>query len=113
MSATIDDREADSQENAPLRPNMLSLNADVTSSTFGTLKAGHSVFTGSFFFNSLHHRGSFESAEFSTCELDGALFENCSFVGVELRNCDVEGLVINGVRVGELLKLLVRKAEVG
>ena len=27
--------------------------------------------------------------------------------GVELRNCDIEGLIINGVRVGALLKLLL------
>lgn len=93
--------------NAPLRPNMICLGADATSSTFSTFKAGHSVFTGSFFFNTLHHRGSFEGSEFSACELDGSVFENCSFAGVELRNCDVDGLIINGIRIGELFKLLV------
>jgi uncharacterized protein YjbI with pentapeptide repeats len=94
---------------APIQPNMLSINGDGTSSTFSSLKVGHSVFAGSSFFNTIHHRSSFEGSEFSACELDGAMFENCSFKGVELRNCDVEGLVINGFRVGELLKLLIAR----
>jgi len=93
---------------SPLQPNMICLNADATSSTFASLKAGHSVFTGSHLFNCLHHRGNFEGSEFSNCEFDGTLFDNCSLAGVQLRNCDVDGLVINGVRIGELLRLIVK-----
>ena len=91
----------------PLAPNMISIAADATSSTFATLRAPHSVITGSNWFNSFLHNSNFECSTFHNCEIDGSLFENCSMRGVELRNCDIEGLIINGVRVGALLKLLL------
>jgi uncharacterized protein YjbI with pentapeptide repeats len=90
-----------------LAPNMLAVNADVTSSTFATLRAAHSVITGSNWFNSLIHNSNLESSTFESCELDGALFEGCSMRGVEFRNCDIEGLIINGIRVGSLVRLLL------
>lgn len=99
-----------SDDKAPARglaPNMLSLNADATSSTFATMTAPHSLVTGSNLFNSIFHNSNLESCTFQNCELDGALYDNCSLRGVELRNCDIEGLIINGVRVGNLLKLLL------
>jgi uncharacterized protein YjbI with pentapeptide repeats len=90
-----------------LAPNMLLINADATCSTFATLTAPHSLITGSNWFNSLLHNSNLESCTFQNCEIDGALFDSCSMRGVELRNCDIEGLIINGVRVGSLLKLLM------
>jgi uncharacterized protein YjbI with pentapeptide repeats len=86
---------------------MLCLRADITSSTFSNLSAGHSIIGASTFFNTAFHRTNFENAQFSACEFDGTVIENCSFRAVQLRNCDVEGLVIDGVNIGSLLKLLV------
>jgi uncharacterized protein YjbI with pentapeptide repeats len=97
--------ESTSHKVISLRPNSIALNHDATSSTFATLKAPHSVVTGSNWFNSLFHNSNFDSSSFHVCELDGALFEGCSLRGVELRNCDIEGLIVNGVRVGALMKL--------
>jgi hypothetical protein len=54
-----------------LQPNMLSLTADFTSSTFGNLSAGHSIIVASTFFNTVFHR--FESAQFVACEFGGAV----------------------------------------
>ena len=56
-----------------LQPNMLSLTADVTSSTFGNLSAGHSIIAASTFFNAVFHRTNFESAQFVACEFVGAV----------------------------------------
>ena len=98
------------QKPAPIsafKPNMLAVNADATSSTFATMRAPHSLVTGSNWFNSVIHNSNFESCTFQNSELDGSLFDSCSLRGVELRNCDIEGLIVNGVRVGSLLKLLL------
>ena len=94
-------------QDAPLQPNMLALNGDLTSSTLATITAPHSIVTGCNWFNSLFHGCNLEGTTFQISELDGALFENCSLRGVEFRKCDIDGLVINGIRVGQLLKLLV------
>ena len=52
-----------------LQPNMLSLTADVTSSTFGNLSARHSIIAASTFFNIVfHRRTNFEGAQFVACE---------------------------------------------
>jgi uncharacterized protein YjbI with pentapeptide repeats len=83
-----------------LAPNLLSVEADMTSSTLMNLTAPN-------WFNALFHNSNLESCTFQNCELDGSLFESCSLRGVELRNCDVEGLIINGVRIGTLLRLLL------
>jgi uncharacterized protein YjbI with pentapeptide repeats len=90
----------------PIAPNMASVNGNATGSTFATLKAGHSLITGSSWFNSFFHNSNLEGCTFQSCEIDGTSFENCSFRGVELSGCDVEGLVINGVRFGDLVELL-------
>ena len=94
-----------------LQPNFLSVNADSTGSTFATLTAPHSVVTGSSWFNSIFHNSNLEGCTFEMCEMDGSLFENCSLRGVELRNCEVDGLIINGVRIGALLKFLMLSEE--
>jgi uncharacterized protein YjbI with pentapeptide repeats len=100
--------EAGKSDSVPiLKPNMIALNADATSSTFATMKAPHSLVTGSNWFNSVIHNSNLESCSFQNSELDGSLFDSCSLRGVELRNCDIEGLIVNGVRVGSLLKLLL------
>jgi uncharacterized protein YjbI with pentapeptide repeats len=91
---------------------MLSLNADVSSSTISSLKSEHSILQASSFFNSVFHRCNFESVGMNACEFDGAIIENSSLRGVELRNCDVEGLVIDGIKVGALLKSLLKRAGV-
>jgi uncharacterized protein YjbI with pentapeptide repeats len=99
--------ECENVQDKILAPNMLSVNADATSSTFATLTAPHSLITGSNWFNSVVHNSNFESSTFQSCELNGSLLDNCSLRGVELRNCDIEGLIINGVCVGTLLKMLI------
>jgi uncharacterized protein YjbI with pentapeptide repeats len=96
---------------SPFVPNMATAGADFSGSSFAAVTAGHSVVTGSSFFNSFFHKTNLESCTFQACELDGSLFDGCSLRAVELRDCDVEGLVINGIRVGELLKLLVAGGE--
>ena len=96
--------ERDCKVEAPLRPNMLLVQAEATSSTFSRLKLDHCVFDGTRLVNSMFHQCSFDSSTFSGAELDGSLFDNCSLRGVVLRNCEVDGLVINGVEVGRLLK---------
>jgi uncharacterized protein YjbI with pentapeptide repeats len=93
-------------DDLPLRPNMLLTNARAISSTFASLVAEHSVLTGSNFFNSLFYRSNLEGCSFVGCEFDGALIENSSLRGVILKNCEVDGLVVNGIRVGALLRLL-------
>jgi len=98
----------DAQSGAQLQPNTLSINADVTSSTFSNFTAGHSIFSNSNFFNTAFNRSNLESCHFQGCEFDGSMIENSSLRGVELRNCDVDGLVINGINVGSLIKLLTR-----
>ena len=47
-----------------LQPNMLSLTAEATSSTFSNLSAGHSIIAASTFFNTVFHRANFESVQF-------------------------------------------------
>jgi uncharacterized protein YjbI with pentapeptide repeats len=99
------EREGQPRTEAPLRPNMLLVQAEATSSTFSRLKLDHCVFDGCKLVNSMFHQSNFESSTFSGAELDGTLFDNCSLRGVVLRNCEVDGLVINGVEVGRLLKV--------
>ncbi|PBC76731.1 pentapeptide repeat protein [Streptomyces sp. TLI_235] len=93
-------------ENDPpaLRPNLLALRPDLTSSTLAGAEAAHSLVSESNFFNSLFHSCNLQGITFESSELDGSLFEGCSFRGVELRNCDLDGLIVNGVRVGALLR---------
>jgi uncharacterized protein YjbI with pentapeptide repeats len=56
-----------------LQPNMLSLRADVTSSTFSNLSAGDSIIAASTFFNTVFHRTNFVSAQFAACEFGRAV----------------------------------------
>ncbi|WP_203819617.1 pentapeptide repeat-containing protein [Paractinoplanes ferrugineus] len=58
-------------------------------------------------FNTRIHASSFEGAAFDEGDFDGATFTGCSMRGVELINCDVDHLVVNGVNVGNLLRLLL------
>lgn len=106
-AAPSHEQHASRHSHNPLAANMVSIAGDATSSTFATLRAPHSVFTGANFFNSLLHNTNLECNTFHNCEMDGSLFEGCSLRGVELRDCDVEGLIINGVRIGALLKLFM------
>jgi hypothetical protein len=48
----------------PLAPNLLSIEADMTSSTLMNLTAPHSLLTGSNWFNSLFHNSNLESCTF-------------------------------------------------
>ena len=88
------------------KPNMLVLKADAASSTMGWVRHDHSVITQSRYLNCLFHDTNFEGSTFIGCEFDASLVENSSLRGVELRNCDVEGLVINGIKVGDLIRQL-------
>jgi uncharacterized protein YjbI with pentapeptide repeats len=89
----------------PLRPNMLMLNADATSSTIARTNFSHCVVTESKMFNSRFHESNFEGTAYDGCDFDGAVFSGCSFRGVEFANCDVDHLVINGINVGNLLRV--------
>ncbi|WP_182903497.1 pentapeptide repeat-containing protein [Microbispora sp. H10830] len=96
----------DEPERSPLRPNTLLANVNAVSSTFANTDLSHSVLTQVRFFNSRLHHSNFEGASFDGSDLDGATFTGCSLRGVELINCDVDRLVINGINVGNLLRML-------
>ncbi len=83
---------------------MLVVHADLASSTLSRVRHDHSVITGSRYLNCAFHDTNFEGSSFVGCEFDASVIENSSLRGVELRNCDVEGLVINGIKVGDLLQ---------
>ena len=93
---------------APLRPNMLLVHAEATSSTFSRVRFDHSVIADSMYLNCRFNQSNFEGSSISGCDLDGAVIENCSLKGVEIRDCDLTGLVIDGVRVGDLLAAFTR-----
>src|SRR5436309_2971696 len=94
-----------SEDKRPIRPNMLMLNADGTSSTVARTSFAHSVLTQNQFFNSRFHQTNMEGCAFDECDIDGSVFSGCSFRGVELVNCDVDRLIINGVNIGSLLRI--------
>jgi uncharacterized protein YjbI with pentapeptide repeats len=98
---------AEPQELPVIRPNMLVIGQDATSSTFAGNRFDHSVLMESTFFNSRFVNGNFEGVAFDNVSFDGAIATNCSLRGVELRNCDVDSLIINGVNIGHVLKLLL------
>ncbi|MBT9317729.1 pentapeptide repeat-containing protein [Leptothoe spongobia] len=93
---------------SPLRPNMVVVKADATSSTFCKVNSSHSIIHETSYFNCRFNRANFEGSAFSGCDIDGAVYENCSLRGVEFVNCDIDGLIINGVNVGDLFKMFVR-----
>jgi uncharacterized protein YjbI with pentapeptide repeats len=97
--------------NRPIQPNMLMLNADARSSTIAKTVFSHSVFTEIAAFNSRFHESNFEGTSFDGCDFDGAVFSGCSFRGVEFANCDVDHLIINGINIGNLLRIMM--GEVG
>ncbi|RZB13784.1 pentapeptide repeat-containing protein [Streptomyces sp. F001] len=99
-------REPPPETPAPIRPNMLLINGNAVSSTFAQTDLSHSVLTQVRFFNSRLHQSNFEGSAFDDCDLDGATFTGCSLRGVEFTNCDVDRLVINGINIGNLLRLL-------
>jgi uncharacterized protein YjbI with pentapeptide repeats len=90
----------------PIRPNMLMLNADGRSSTLARTDFSHSVLTELKLFNSRIHQSNLEGCSFDETDFDGSTFSGCSFRGVEFVNCDVDRLIINGVNIGNLLRLL-------
>jgi uncharacterized protein YjbI with pentapeptide repeats len=94
-------------EDRVLRPNMLLANGNATSSTLVNIDFSHSVMTRLAAFNARIHTSNFEGAAFDEGDFDGAIFTGCSMRGVELVNCDVDHLVVNGVNVGNLLRLLL------
>ena len=90
----------------PIRPNMLMLNADGRSSTLARTDFSHSVLTELKLFNSRVHQSNLEGCAFDETDFDGSTFSGCSFRGVELVNCDVDRLIINGINIGNLMRLL-------
>lgn len=98
------DRRPDDDQR-PIRPNMIMYNGDGTSSTVARTSFAHSVLTQNRFFNSRFHQTNMEGCAFDECEFDGSVFSGCSFRGVELINCDVDRLVINGINIGNLLRI--------
>lgn len=103
MNAEQRPRLADAPEGA-VRPNMLLQQASATSSTLDAVDFNHCVVHNSSFANTAFIQTSLRGASLTYVALDGAVLDHCSLRGVRLSNCDVEGLVINGVRVGALLK---------
>lgn len=91
---------------APVRPNMLMLNADARSSTFARADFSHSIMSELRFFNSRIHQSNLEGCAFDDSDFDGTTFSGCSFRGVQLVNCDVDHMVINGVNIGNLMRML-------
>lgn len=90
---------------SPLRPNMLASNMRAISSTFDNIDFSHSIFRTPLFASSVFLNGNLVGAAFQGGSLEGANFQRCSLRGAQIQNCDVEGLVVNGIKIGELLKL--------
>lgn len=99
----VDDKE---KGGAPIRPNMMILNADGRSSTVARTDLSHSVMSELRFFNTRIHQSNFEGCAFDDCDFDGTTISGSSFRGVQLVNCDVDHMVINGVNIGSLMRLL-------
>ena len=89
----------------PIRPNMLVLGASAMNSTFARTDMSHSVLSENKHFNSCFHESNFEGCAFNSCDFDGSTFVACSFRGVELINCDIDHLMINGINIGNLLRI--------
>lgn len=104
ISSKIDDVKS------PIRPNMMVLNASGVSSTLASTDFSHSVLTEVKLFNSRLHQSNLEGCAFDECDFDGAIFSSCSFRGVEFSNCDIDKLVINGVNIGNLLRVTLGNA---
>jgi len=66
---------------------------DIPSGRWRNVDFGYGNFEGCDWSDSRFYRGSFEDARFSNVDLTDAEFENC----------DIRGLVINGVRIDELI----------
>jgi uncharacterized protein YjbI with pentapeptide repeats len=112
--ATHEKEEPASKEaKHPIRPNMLMLNAKGMSSTVAKTDFSHSVLTEVKFFNSRVHQSNLEGCAFDSCDFDGSTFSSCSFRGVELINCDVDRLMINGINVGNLLRIAMGRLGEG
>ena len=105
-AGTGDPRRPPVPPGGPIQPNMLVVTAEGYSSTFANVNLSHSVLTEVNFFNTRLHQSNFEGAVFNDGDLDGAAFIGCSMRGVQLINCDVDRLVVNGVNIGNLLRLL-------
>jgi uncharacterized protein YjbI with pentapeptide repeats len=96
-----------------IQPNALLMNRVGTSSTLDRVSLDHSIINNSTLEDSLLREVNFSGVSAFATTLDGSVFEQCSFRGVELKNCNVEGLVINGIRVGPLLDLVVAPDLIG
>lgn len=94
------------EEAPPIRPNMLMLNADGRSSSIAQSNFSHSIVGQTKFFNSRFHQSNFEATSWDECDFDGSTFTACSFAGAEFVDCDVEQLVINGINIGNLMRLM-------
>jgi uncharacterized protein YjbI with pentapeptide repeats len=92
-------------ERPPLQPNMLMVKSKVRSSTIVNSDFSHCIFSEVTMFNSRFHECNMEGTAFDNCDLDGAVLSGCSLRGVELINCDVDRLIINGINVGNLLRI--------
>lgn len=100
-------------EKQPLRPNMLISNASATSSTIVKTNFSHCLFSEGNFFNSRFNGLNIENTSFDSCDFDGAIFQGCSLRTVEFVNCDVDRMIINGINIGNLLRLLQGSHEGG
>lgn len=88
----------------PLRPNMLLSNLKATSSTLDRVQFDHCIFNNSDFGDSLFKDVNIKAVSFQQVSFDGSGFQRCSLRGAQFQDCNIEGLVINGIRVGDLLR---------
>ncbi|MCX5382724.1 hypothetical protein [Streptomyces sp. NBC_00083] len=86
-----------------LTPNMYVANADVRQCTWYK-----TAFLGSVFAESLMDDSQFlwvdaRRSTFAGLVMDGSRLVGCSMRDVVIEDCDLRGLIINGVKVGDLI----------
>ncbi|MFJ6867528.1 pentapeptide repeat-containing protein [Streptomyces termitum] len=90
-------------DGARLTPNMYVTNADVRQSTWYQSAFLGSLFAESVLDDSQFLYGKARRATFAGTVLDGTRLVGCSLRDVVIENCDLKGLIIDGVRIGDLL----------
>ncbi|MFD7031345.1 pentapeptide repeat-containing protein [Streptomyces sp. NPDC059917] len=86
-----------------LTPNMYVSNADVRQSTWHESAFLGSLFTQSIMDDSQFLYGRAQRATFAGIVMDGSRLVGCSMRDVVIENCDLRGLIIDGVRIGDLI----------
>jgi uncharacterized protein YjbI with pentapeptide repeats len=90
-------------DSATLAPNMYVTNADVRQSTWHESAFLGSLFAESVLDDSQFLYGKAQRTTFAGTVLDGSRLVGCSLRDVVIENCDLRGLIIDGVRIGDLI----------